>query len=545
MKRYICLLLLYTFSLFPLLAQKMNDQLGSIVENKFSAQSPGAVIAIVKNGQTLYQRAIGKANMELDVPLVPEHVFRIGSLTKQFTAVGILQLMEKGKLSLDDPITKYIQDYPGYGDSITIAQLLSHTSGIVNYTSMEGFASPDIRRQDMTPQELINYFKNEPVRFKPGERFEYSNSGYVVLGYIIEQVSGMSYEDFMKTSIFEPLKMLDTHYDHTSKVIPGRVSGYSRHGKEYKNADYLSMSLPYAAGSLISSSRDLQRWNQAVLNNTLLDTSSWHMALQPYHINNGTLISYGLGWRMGNIQSIPTVKHGGLVNGFASYSLIVPEEKLSTVILTNCNCYQNLDKLATELTAIMMEKPFDFPIVNVPVKELGAYQGLYENDQGERRMIRLEDGKLLLFSIGGTKSELLPFPENKLHIANTLDYLIFEKEDNKASRTFKFMNTNIPTNWQRINNKVTARKPYSLSIRQLDRYVGKYKFSSKFILTIERHQKKLYGVVGNDKKELVPFKKHSFFVRVFDATLVFHPGNRGEIVRMTKIQGDEQIAQKL
>jgi len=171
-------------------------QFDKILKGQF-VEGPGYAVLIQKNGKTIYEKAIGMANLENSVPLTPNHIFRIGSITKQFTAVAILQLMEQGKLKLDDEITKFIPDYPTHGQKITIQHLLNHTSGIKSYTSMESWDS-EVRKKDFTPETLIDLFKDEPMDFNPGEEFRYNNSGYILLGYIIEVITGDSYENYIE-----------------------------------------------------------------------------------------------------------------------------------------------------------------------------------------------------------------------------------------------------------------------------------------------------------------------------------------------------------
>jgi CubicO group peptidase (beta-lactamase class C family) len=234
------------------------------------------------------------ANLELQVPMSADHVFEIGSITKQFTAVAILMLVEAGKLNVQDEITKYLPDYPTQGHTITIHHLLNHTSGIKSYTSMDLGA---IARTDMSPMEIIDFFKNEPMDFAPGERWLYNNSGYIILGYIIEQVSEKSYEDFVEQNIFKPLGMDNSRYGSKGELIPMRAAGYQTTQNGYVNAAYLSMTLPYAAGSLMSTVDDLHKWQLALLNNSLISEESKNLAYTDGKLNNGKRMGYGYGLR--------------------------------------------------------------------------------------------------------------------------------------------------------------------------------------------------------------------------------------------------------
>jgi CubicO group peptidase (beta-lactamase class C family) len=187
-------------------------------------------VIVVKDGRTLFRRAYGMADLELGVPLQPDMVFRLGSITKQFTAVAILMLAEEGKLSLQDPIEKHLPGYPTQGHVITVEHLLTHTSGIQSYTDMPGWMTSRILAP-MTVQELIDGFKKEPMQFAPGTRWVYNNSAYVLLGAIVEKASGKTYEAFVRERIFQPLGMSSSHYDSSEPIIPRRAPGYTRQGK--------------------------------------------------------------------------------------------------------------------------------------------------------------------------------------------------------------------------------------------------------------------------------------------------------------------------
>ncbi len=190
-------------------AKSNTKQIDTLLNDLFEKGGPGGVALVVKDGKTVYRKAFGMANLELGVKMKPDHIFRIGSITKQFTSVAILKLIEEGKIKLDADISEYIKDYPTHGHKITIEQLLNHTSGIKSYTSMEEWDS-EARKRDFTPSELVDYFKNKPMDFTPGEEFRYNNSGYILLGHIIELVSGKTYEEYIQENLFTPVGMTNS-----------------------------------------------------------------------------------------------------------------------------------------------------------------------------------------------------------------------------------------------------------------------------------------------------------------------------------------------
>lgn len=218
----------------------------SLMNSSYLATDPGATIIITKEGKELYAKGFGMANLELEVPMTSEMIFRIGSLTKQFTAVSILMLEEKGKLKIKDKISQHLIDYPTSGKIITIENLLTHTSGIPSFTSFPN--SLEIEQTKLTTTEILALFKNKPLEFEPGERYSYSNSGYSVLGAIIESVSGMTYEEFVETEIFEKLDMNNSFYDHPEEIVKNKILGYDKDSLGFKRADFMTMCAPFSAG---------------------------------------------------------------------------------------------------------------------------------------------------------------------------------------------------------------------------------------------------------------------------------------------------------
>ncbi|WP_250254517.1 serine hydrolase domain-containing protein [Chryseobacterium sp. Marseille-Q3244] len=324
-----------------LLTQKNEKKIDSLILTGFGNQDePGGVFMVVQKGKSLYKKAFGKANLELGVTMTPEHVFQIGSMTKQFTAVAILMLEQQGKLKVNDPISKYITDYPN-GDKITIHHLLTHTSGIKDFTKMKTLSS--IAQKEMEPKAMVDFFKNEPVDFAPGEKFDYNNSGYVVLGYIIELTSGDTYENFIKKNIFDKIGMTHSYYASDRKVIPQRAYGYHKKEHGYVNKTIISFSVPFSSGSLMSTVDDLWKWQQALNQNILLNPQQTQKAFQKYKLNDGEEFTYGYGWHLKEINGTPDREHGGSVFGFKSMGVYIPDADIYVVGLSNCDCHSPTD----------------------------------------------------------------------------------------------------------------------------------------------------------------------------------------------------------
>jgi len=317
-------------------AQTFEAKVDSLISVTFKDKtSPGGAFLIAKNGKPVYRKSFGKANLELGVDLNNESIFQLGSITKQFTAISILMLAEQGKISLDAPVKRYIPDYPN-GENITVHHLLTHTSGIKDFTKMKNLQQ--IAQKDLKPKEVIDFFKNETPDFLPGEKFEYNNSGYVILGYLIELTSGETYENYIQKHIFEKLGMKNSRYASDRSLIKNRAYGYQLKNNVYVNKSVISFNIPYASGSLMSTTGDMLIWQNALKNNLLLQPATAKKAFTKYSLNNGEHLSYGYGWHIKTINEIESREHGGSIFGFKSMAVYIPTEDIYVIALTNCDC---------------------------------------------------------------------------------------------------------------------------------------------------------------------------------------------------------------
>lgn len=318
------------------------DKIAMNINNYFNELSgnekySGAILVSIK-GDKIISKGFGMSNYELDVPNTPKTKFRIGSVTKQFTAAAIMQLYEKGLLKLDDTLDKYISDYPK-GNKVTIHHLLTHTSGIFNHTSIEGFMN-NIMRNKHSTLELIEEFKNLHYDFRSGATFSYSNSGYILLGYIIENVSNQSYKQYLQENIFNKLSMYDSGYDDHINLIKNRASGYSLKGEErtLTNCDFIDMTVPYAAGALYSTVEDLHTWNKALFQGDVISEETLNKMISR-HANTGEESFYGYGIFTTDVQLGEKIRkkvyHGGGIPGFFSANNIFPDEEVQIIMTTN------------------------------------------------------------------------------------------------------------------------------------------------------------------------------------------------------------------
>lgn len=342
--------------------------------NEYGLFNGSALVA--ENGKIILKKGYGFANMEWNIPNKTNTKFRLGSISKQFTAFLIVKLAEDGKLKLDAPVTTYLPDYPKEnGDRITIHNLLTHTSGIPNYTDAPDFFK-DKSKNPYTPEEFVKIFDKLPLQFTPGEKFSYSNSGYFLLGYIIEKVSGKTYEQYLQETILTPLKMINTGYDHADIILKDRASGYEKQGKSIRNAPYIDMSIPYAAGSLYSNVEDLYLWDQSFYTNKLLSQKSMDLLFKPY-INTGGNDFYSYGWSIkeasnGTQKKVKVIEHGGGINGFNTIISRIPADKNLVVLLNNTGGTV-LNEMNDAIRAILYNQPFDQPKKSLALELLDAF----------------------------------------------------------------------------------------------------------------------------------------------------------------------------
>jgi len=300
---------------------------------------PGLALKIIQNGKVVKTASYGMANLELNVPVKPETVFEIGSITKQFTAAGILLLAQEGKLSVDDPISKYLKETPEAWREVKIRHLLTHTSGIKNYTGLDGFQL----WRHLTQARFIQAIGAQPMDFQPGASWKYCNTGFSLLGYIVENVSGMDYWDFMGQRIFQPLGMHATTSRRLSAIIPNRAAGYEQTNHVWINRDS-DLTDVFSAGAIASTVEDLAKWNASLEGESILTAASKAQMWTPVKLNDGTVKKYGFGWFLDTLAGHKNIGHGGSTSGFSATIQRFPDDKLAVIVLTNTD-----EEIATTL----------------------------------------------------------------------------------------------------------------------------------------------------------------------------------------------------
>ena len=389
----------------PLAAQqKSRAQMVSAIDSVVASylkggKAAGMSIAVIKGRDTLALKGYGSADLELNTPTPARAVYEIGSVTKQFTAAAILQLRDAGKLSLTDNILKYLPNYPTQGHTITVGQLLDHTSGMKDYTSLPKFGT--IASRNLPRDTLIAMFQAEPFDFNPGELQLYTNSAYFLAGLIIEKTSGETYADYIKKHLFEKAGMPDSRYCSESAIIPRKAHGYDMGAKGLENKSPLAHVYPFSAGSICSTAGDLAAWNRALHGGKVLSAAAYHDITTPSKLNDGTTIRYAKGLAIHKFDGRRVIEHGGGINGFLSQSTYYPDDDAIIVVLINSGGPVAPAAVAKSLANVVLA-----PVKAVSATytgDLAAFAGEYNGPgrgRPSKRTITVVSGKLQLAAEG-------------------------------------------------------------------------------------------------------------------------------------------------
>ncbi|HET6177796.1 MAG TPA: serine hydrolase [Candidatus Sulfotelmatobacter sp.] len=405
---------------------RMEEVIQSYVSNK---EFMGSVL-VARDGKVLLSKGYGRANLEWEIPDSPTTKFRLGSITKQFTAACILLLEERGKLKVDDPVKKYMPDAPAAWDKVTVFHVLTHTSGIPSFTGFPDYASTEAF--PTTPEKLVARFRDKPLEFQPGEKWNYSNSGYVLLGYLIEKITHQSYAQFVQENIFNPLGMKDSGYDLHSAIILHRASGYEPGPQGVINAGYIDMSIPLSAGALYSTTEDLLRWEQGLMGGKLLSAASLQKMTTPFKND----YAFGLGVHTANGHKV--IDHNGGIEGFNTALAYYPEDKLTVVVLANLSG-QAPESIANKLAALAHGEKVVLPSerkeITVAPAILANYAGTYELAPDFSIVMTVENGQLMTQATGQSKFPMFAESETKFFL-KVVDAEVEFVRDEKGAVTY-------------------------------------------------------------------------------------------------------------
>ncbi len=509
----------------------------------------GAVL-VAKDGKIIFENGYGWASLQFDIPNTAETKFLIGSITKNFTAAAILQLEEEGKLRVEDPIAKYITELPAeIGNQVTIHHLLTHTGGVHSFTDL-----PDVmarRTIAMSSDEIIGTFKDLPLDFEPGTQWKYSNSGYYLLGVIIERVSGQTYEQYLQEHILTPAGMTNTGYAHTERIRPGMANGYTINPDgELINAVVIDMSLPYSAGALYSTVGDLYKWDRMLYTDQIIGEKSRQKMFTPVRDD------YGYGWMITTLYDQPIIMHTGGIDGFSSIIQRFVEDDACIVVLTNTD-EGVAGRVAGALAAILFDKPYDVPVrkeaIASEVASWPDYAGVYLIDSGQYRVVTLEDGKLFSQRTGSGRIEIFPEANDKFFFEHdnsvtltfvrdgegrVIEHVIHQQgEDSRATKLPAEEAATIMAEMFPVEAAVDAAI--------FADYVGEYELAPGFILTVRTRDNRLFTqATGQGEVEIFSRSKDEYFLKVVDAQITFVRNESGVVQSLVLHQGGRDMPAK-
>ncbi|HUD43481.1 MAG TPA: serine hydrolase domain-containing protein [Dokdonella sp.] len=501
---------------------------------------PGLAVLVARGEEILYRGARGRASIELGVALSPDHVMRIGSVTKQFAAAALLKLVDEGRAALDDPLARYLPDYPN-AQAITLHQLLDHTAGIANYTDLPGYMDAPIRR-DLTTAELVAVFAHEKPDFAPGEKWAYSNSGYVLVGAVIEAITGKPWHAYLTEAVLAPTGLADTRYGADAAVIDGFATGYSLAGGRLARAQAISMTQPHAAGALVSTLEDLWRWNLALHRGRVLSEASYRRMITPAGAAAKADAPYGYGIARGTLRGRTTLSHDGGIPGFLSKLSWLPEQQLTVVSLRNADGAP-VPPAERRIAAFALGDPYPDPApVAIAEDALCALEGVYRKDETDSRVLRVVDGALTSQREGGRPYRLIAVAGGRFVFEGSLSYL--EPQRDRRGRVTGLVfhpEGEAGERWRRSGDLPPGRVAIELPRAALERLAGDYASPQLAIKVFLDEAGVLHAQVpGQPAFALKAESAERLFIAEVDATLTFDAGP-GPAARVTLKQGPAEI----
>jgi CubicO group peptidase (beta-lactamase class C family) len=526
---------------------KITDAIDQLISKVYPADQPGAAVLVAKGDKLIFKKGYGKASMAAGSNVTSQTVFRIGSITKQFTSTAILKLISEGKIGLQDKIVKYLPAYQPQGELVTIENLLNHTSGITNYTSMLALRSNESKATARSTEQQFSYFSKTPLEYTPGEQFSYTNSGFFILGMIIEKVTGITYGEYLKKNIFDPLKMTSSYYDGGNPEISNRAIGYAIDETGIHLAPFVHHSTPYAAGALASNVEDLWKWNQGVFNFKIVPQPIMEKAWIPTTLNNGIKAHYGYGWALTSIDELKVIEHGGAIDGYLGYVLYVPEEKVFVTILTNSSNYECVN-LCYDIARLVLNHPHkNPPTVSMSEQQLEEYAGNYKINDTRFRIIARRGNQL--FSIDGNADtvEIFPFKTDGFFVKDVPERFEFQRDRTNKIGALTYTRNGWDTETgMRTYSLPTQKTAIPLDLSKFDEYVGVYEIAPGFEVKVWREERRfLTEATSQGIFEIFPESETRFFIKDVNAGLEFVKEDSKVKTVIVTIGKNSNIAKKI
>jgi CubicO group peptidase (beta-lactamase class C family) len=506
----------------------LNVYVDSLFAKISGKKAPGASVLVAQNGKILLEKGFGLADIGYGIPASPVTKFRIGSITKQFIATAILKLQEDGKINVEDKLSKFIPDFPR-GDEVTIRHLLTHTSGIHSFTNRPDFLKTATVKT--TEEEMIDSIKKDKFDFNPGEQFQYNNSGFFILGYIIEKITGKPYGEYLKEIIFTPLGMKNTGVHTSQLILENEATGYAINNGKFEKSLNWDMSRAGGAGSLYSTVEDLYLWNEALFNGKVLTSASLKAAFTPVILNNGKKpqeMDYGYGWAITDLRNLKFINHGGGLHGFLSHITRQPEDNLTVVVLTNCIPPQDNtgpDHIAYAIAEYLlwqkMNKQQSYTAdTTLSAEELKEYEGRYDYGNAMVLTVIAEGDRLFAQMTGQSRFQIFPKGNDEFYWKVVEARIRFLRNENHEITHA----THYQGGRELDVSKLPEIKTIQLNSSVLEKYVGKYEYEPNVIITITSNDGRLFmQAEGQNKIEFFPLSDTTFAAKEIDGTAKFIP----------------------
>lgn len=511
----------------------------AILAPHYKADAPGAAVLVVKGEKVLFKQGFGLANVELGVPIQPDMVFRIGSVTKQFTGAAVLLLVEDGKVDLQRPLRHYLPELPEAWGKATVEQVLNHTAGIPDWVETPEFMKH--MREDQSPAQLVAHDKGKPLEFEPGTKWAYSNVGYLALGLLIEKASGQGYYDFLAARLLKPLGLNHTGFGDEKVLIRGMVGGYTEGPQP---APYLSMMQPAAAGALVSTVEDLAKWTLALHGGKVLKPESYARMVRSYPMAGGGETHYGFGLGIRESQGRRLLWHNGGINGFTCILEADPEARAVAVILNNSDARTIDDRyLSRRLLGLAIGRPVTEPKpVALSADQLQRLAGRYQGPKGGARTILFEAGRLITKGGDGKKRVLEPLSETECFLPGTDARFRFILEGGKATGLHRSDVGEAEGNLLK-RTEAPNRTPVPMEPAAFEAFVGAYELAPGFVIKVWREGPRFFAqATGQAVMEIFAEGPSTFFLKAPEAQLVFQKDAQGAVSGLTLNQGGRSMA---
>lgn len=526
--------------------ENLRQRVDAYLASAFPADGPGVAVIVTDDGETVYAGGRGLADLERRTPISPQTVFRIGSITKQFTAAVILQLADEGRLSLDDPVSRFLPDYPQPGAGATVRQLLNHTVGVQTYTGIPGWMVEANTNRPYTTDELIAVFRDLPAPSRPGESWAYNNSGYVLLGAIIERVTGMPWHEAVARRITGPLGLATIRYGVGEAEIPNMALGYTSGPEGVRPANRIHMSVPHAAGALTGSVEDLARWARALHQGRAVSAESYRRMIARTTMPDGSTVPYGFGLTNSEVRARNGIEHGGGIFGFSTESIYFPEEDLFVAVFTNSDEPAALPAVAMRrIAALALGDPYpEFRQAAADAAALDRYFGVYAlpNGEGERRFYA-RDGKVYTRRTGGSELEVFAAGGDRYFYGpNSLTWFTLERDPSGAPVMAMHQNGEQTAERSARTGPIPPEAPAVAVPREtLARYVGAYTSPIGPVMIAWGENGGLtVQLAGQPALPLRAASATEFGVEGVDARIVFHLEG-GAVSRLVIHQGGREL----